>query len=313
MIRLFYSLLLIICISLQSFAQAQREYSGLFDTYYYRGPFSITGGAGIAAYNGDLGTFNKPSYAFTLGANYKVWPRIALGAELLIYQLKGAKTSDSVSSSFSSSNMELDLYGRFYIIDDIVRVAADRNKQPKLIKPYITAGLGFLRYSPTLSSEYKGSMGQSVSNTTSASGFTMAIPAGAGLSLGISPRVSLLAEATYRYTFSSDLDAISQKKDGYLLACIKVQYSPFVPKGKKKKSKGGSPPAQYDGPKGTETWKNRKPAPKNEDNYPPLPGEEQPQENPDNQEQQPTEGEENQQNQDQETPAPQSPAEKSSQ
>jgi len=304
MIRLFCSCFItLVLIAANSFAQTKREYSGLFDTYYYRGPVSFTGGLGMAAYNGSLGTFTSPSYAFNLGASYKIWPRIALGAEFLYYQLKGSKTTDSITSSFSSSNMELDLYGRFYLIDDIVRVAPDRNKQPKLIKPYLTTGIGFLRYSPTLTYSIEGTNTSGAPKATSASGITMAIPFGGGVAVGVSPRISILADVTYRYTLSSNLDAIgSQTKDGYLLACVKVQFSPFVPV-KKKKSKGGSSaPAPYEGTKGTETWKNRKKKPAaTEDAYPPLPGEEQQnQDNPENPDQQnKNEGDENQQNPDQ--------------
>src|SRR6185437_7691196 len=135
MIRVFCSAFIVLILtSVNGFAQTGRQYSGLFDTYYYRGPFSITGGVGATAYNGDLGLFNKPSYAIAVGANYKLWPRIALGAEFLYYQLQGSKTTSvsdtnlttSSTSSFTSTNIELDLYGRFYLIDDIVRVAVDR-------------------------------------------------------------------------------------------------------------------------------------------------------------------------------------------
>ena len=50
----------------------KRDYSGFFDSYYYRGPLSFTGGIGTSMCTGDLskGFYGTPGLAFNLGANY---------------------------------------------------------------------------------------------------------------------------------------------------------------------------------------------------------------------------------------------------
>src|SRR4051812_14003687 len=112
-------------------AQKKREleYSGFFDSYYFRGPIAITLGGGFVGYNGEFSPgFPSKSFknVFSLGANYKVWPRTVFGAELSYFNLAGKDSSASINGSFTSTNIELDLYSRFYFLDDIVRVAADR-------------------------------------------------------------------------------------------------------------------------------------------------------------------------------------------
>ncbi len=76
-------------------------------------------------------------------------------------------------------------------------------------------------------------------------------------------------EASYRITFTDYLDDVSArgnspKKDGYAFVSVKAQFCPSAPK--KKKKQNLPPPTQYDGPKGTKTWKNtprEQPKPKN--------------------------------------------------
>lgn len=318
MIRIFFaSFTLLVLNTLNAVAQGERQYSGLFDTYYYRGPFSVTGGAGMTLYNGNMSS--KPGYAVSIGANYKVWPRIVFGGEIMFNQLGGSKVTDSTKFSFTSSNIELDLYGRFYIVDDIVRISRDRTKQPTLLKPYITTGINFLRYQPTSTYVVNGQTIPASEGITKA-GYTPCVPLGLGLQIGVSPRLSVLAEVSYRYIFTDFVDYTSNRSstgfaNSYVLVGAKVQYSPFIPRKKKPKKSGGTPPAQYDGPKGTETWKNRKKEePVRNEEYT-LPGEEQPnQENPDqnqdqnqeqNQDQNQNEGGDNQQeqNQNEQTPS----------
>jgi hypothetical protein len=75
----------------------------------------------------------------------------------------------------------------------------------------------------------------------------------------------LIVEANYRLTFSDYLDDVSvrgnpKQNDGYAVFNIKVQYTPTAPKTKKKR-KAHAPPPAYEGPKGTDTWKNKKKKP----------------------------------------------------
>lgn len=242
-------------------AQKKREleYSGFFDSYYYRGPIAITVGGGLVGYMGDLDKgFPSKSFSpvFSLGANYKVWPRTVFGAEFSFFNLKAEDTTATVNAAFKSTNLELDLYGRFYFIDDIVRVAADRTRKPRRLKPYVTLGIGAIHYSTTTTfgpiSGIDSSLAVIDSNTTPritgavpASGFALVIPLGLGLSYSFSHRVSLMGEVTYKYALSDNLDGISilpaGLSDSYYMFQLKLQLAPWAPKVKKKRRKGHAP------------------------------------------------------------------------
>src|ERR1700754_2326696 len=70
-----------------------REYSGFFDSYYFRGPITYTIGLNLTAYRGDLTqslvSTNSLGYGVSIGANYKTWPRIAFGGEFSYFTLSG--------------------------------------------------------------------------------------------------------------------------------------------------------------------------------------------------------------------------------
>lgn len=227
----------------------KREYSGFFDSYYHRGPLSFTGGLGTSLYKGDVskGFYGTPSIAFSLGANYKLWPRMAFGAEFQYFSLAG-KLDDSLKSSFTSSNWGVNLYARLYIIDDIIRKPQDRRTNKK-IKPYVTAGLGFIKYSAV------GTLG-------SANGLTPVFPVGLGIECKISPRLQIIPEFTQTFTFTNRLDGAAVKKgfDGYGMLMLKIQYSPFAPKKKKKAVLAPADPNQQR--EEHQEWRKKKEEPK---------------------------------------------------
>jgi hypothetical protein len=245
-----------------------REYSRVFDTYYFRGPISYTGSFGLASYKGDLSSkvFGTPGPVFSIGANYKLWPRCIFGAEFFYLKMASKDARPERSIGFRSSNMEFDLYGRLLLIDDIQRKGKDKISKPGKFKPYIMSGIGFLKYKPK--SYTYGSDTDSLSSLKEGIRYPrwgVVIPVGVGLSVFITHRVSLIGEVNYRFTFSDYLDDVSKRgnpgnKDGYTSLSLKVQYTPTAPKTKKKKTH--TPPPAYDGPKGTDTWKNKKKKPK---------------------------------------------------
>jgi hypothetical protein len=259
-----------------------REYSGFFDTYYFRGPITFTLGAGISAYKGDLSSgidFGSMGYGVSIGANYKVWPRIAFGGEFSYYTLNGKDHIAERNISFTSTNYELYGYGRFYIIDETVRLSKDRVKERSLtlIKPYVMSGIGLTMFSPK--STNNGSLSDAAlggPEATSYSTITPIIPLGLGFQFQPSFRWSFVLEGAYRFTFTDYLDDVSArgndgKKDGYGFVTFKIQFAPSAPK--KSKQAKLSAPKPYDGPKGTETWKTRKkkePAPANNNDYAPV-------------------------------------------
>jgi hypothetical protein len=124
-------------------------------------------------------------------------------------------------------------------------------------------GIGIVKYSPdayftTIESPPTDSMFLKINE--GGGGISPIIPVGLGLSWRISNKVSLITEASYRYTFTDMLDGISERgnpknKDGYILIDFKLQIAPWAPS--KKKSKSLPPPEKYEGPKGTDTWKNK--------------------------------------------------------
>ncbi len=247
----------------------KRDYSGFFDSYYYRGPLSITGGIGTSLYKGDMasGFYGTPGIAFSLGANYKVWPRTLFGAEFQYLSLAG-KTSvtstdssaSSITSSFTGTAWGLNLYARYYLIDDIIRKSPDRRSNRK-VKPYITAGVGFLHYTAT------GTLGNG-------SGITPVFPVGLGIEFKMSPRLQIVPEFSHTFTLSDKLDgaALKKGKDGYSMLMLKIQYSPFAPRKKKKTVSAPVEPNQHR--EEHQEWRKKKkeePKPVEEEH---LPGEE---------------------------------------
>lgn len=278
-VRVLLAFICLIISGLCNYGNAQgkrhREYSGFFDSYYFRGPITYTVGVNMTAYRGDLSTgligTNSLGYGMSIGANYKTWPRIAFGGEFSYFTLSGKDFDSKRAISFTSTNMELLAYGRFYFVDETVRVAPDRKKERDLVffKPYFTTGIGFLLYTPVSVSANYTVDSLTVSEGKSYPGYGPVIPVGLGFSLSHSHRLSFVLEATYRFTFTDYLDDVSArgnspKKDGYGFVSFKVQYCPGAPA--KKKKQNLPPPEKYDGPKGTKTWKNtprEKPTPKN--------------------------------------------------
>ncbi|TAH27078.1 MAG: hypothetical protein EAZ07_02260 [Cytophagales bacterium] len=222
------------------------EYSGFFDSYYHRGPINYTLSIGAVGYSGDLcGGLGcqKFNYNIGIGLNYKVWPRTIIGAEFNYFTLGASDEIKNRNISFTSTNYELVVYGRYYFIEDIVRVAADRVRKTKKIKPYFTLGFGGLLYTPV--STYDAAPSDSVFRNENVGypGITATFPAGFGIQYVITPRVSIIGELTYRLSLSDYLDDVgavrgntSGLKDSYGFFNIKLQVTPSAPAKKKKKS-----------------------------------------------------------------------------
>jgi len=266
---------IVLCFGQIKVNKRQREYSGFFDSYYYRGPITYTVGAGMSVYRGDLAsTFSKNglSYGLSLGANYKLWPHTVFGLQFSYVNLQSKDDNTARNISFTGKVYELQAYGRLYIIDEIVRIAKDRRKESQytFCKPYITAGIAGIFYNATvqinspsyLLAQYNPSLTQNRSvERIPYPRLGVAIPVGFGLQFNLDQRSSICAQYVYRYTFTDYLDGVSAlgnsaSKDGYGLLTVMFQYAPSAPKAKKKLAL--PPPAQYDGPKGTETWKTKK-------------------------------------------------------
>lgn len=250
---------------LVSFGQfkRQREYSGFFDTYYFRGPITFTLGGGMTTYRGDLTNglgLKGLSYGFSVGANYKLWPHTVFGAEFSYVNLKSTDFNQTRDISFGATGYELQAYGRLYFIDEIIRVAPDRRKESQyaFCKPYLHLGVGAMMFQST--AQYNNTSSQYFGQPVSSSGnFAVVLPVGLGLQFTVTQRSSICAEYIYRFTTTDYLDNVTypgSKNDGYGILQVKFQFAPTAPKKKKKLSL--PPPAKYDGAKGTETWKTKK-------------------------------------------------------
>jgi hypothetical protein len=236
----------------------KRDYSGFFDSYFYRGPLSFTVGAGTSLYSGDMskGFYGTPSVAFNLGANYKIWPRTMFGLEFNYLSLAGkgepvagAEGAADFTPSFTSTNWGLNVFGRLYIVDDIVRSAHDRATNKKL-KVYITTGLGFIRYT-AVNATYGG-----------ASAMAPVFPLGLGFEYRISGKLQIIPEFTQTFTLNDRLDGAAIKKggDGYGILALKIQYCPWAPKKKKKITL--TPPEQNPTREEHQEWRKKKEVPK---------------------------------------------------
>jgi opacity protein-like surface antigen len=266
--RLLLTLSMFVLTSSMVMAQIKpkREYSGFFDTYYQRGLITYYLGAGMTNYRGDLVkslSLEGSSFGINGGAHYKIWPHIVLGAEFSYLTFAAKDFNKNRNLSFNGSGVELGAFGRFYLIDEIIRVAPDKRKEGSaaFCKPYLHLGIYGLYYNATAEINTPTNLtGRSIENI-SYPRLAAAFPVGFGLQFRINNRMSLCPEYTYRFLLTDKLDGIDKlfgntKNDGYGTLMFKFQYAPSAPK--QKKAASLAPPAPYTGPKGTSTWKTRK-------------------------------------------------------
>lgn len=224
------------------------DYSGFFDTYYYPNLWSFNAGVGFPLYYGDLcGGLgcNSGSYlSYVVGAGYKPWPKVMIGADFYYTTLGATDVVSTRNISFESKNYELALYGRYYLKDDIIRKHTDMFKKTRVFKPYALLGVSGLYYSPTaVYTDTITGLTTTVNEGVTYPRLGLGIPVGIGASFDLSRRVSILAEAVYRYTFTDLLDGVSTlngnpgAKDSYMTIDLKVQWTPWAPRVKKKKQK----------------------------------------------------------------------------
>jgi hypothetical protein len=229
-----FILTLFLALTCQAQLKKGISYSGFFDSYYWRGPVSITGSLGLTGYTGDLcSDFScaKILPYFSVGLGYKLWPRVFVGGEIDYFSLGAKDIYPSRGYEFKSKNIELAGYVNFFLIEDVIRRHNDLFVKHHKLKPYIYLGLSGMRYSVNVNV-----------SETSFPKYTMLVPIGAGLKYEISPRVHLAAEAIYKISFTDYLDGISQlanpnKNDGYGITRIKLIYTPGVKRVHKKTQK----------------------------------------------------------------------------
>ena len=234
------------------------DYSGFFDTYYHPNLWEFSAGLGYPLYYGDLcGGLgcNDGNLSFVGGVAYKPWPKVAFEGDIYYTTLSATDINKDRNITFRSKNLELALYGKYYLIDDIVRRHQDMFNKTKLVKPYVLVGVSGLYYNPkALSTDTVSGVVSVVDEGVSYPRFGLAIPAGFGLSFDITRRFSIVSEVIYRYTFTDLLDGVSvvhgnpTVKDSYLTIDLKLQWAPWAPRTKKKKQRVPKEVPQYDFP-----------------------------------------------------------------
>lgn len=249
--------------SFSGFSQQKKgiEYSGFFDSYYFRGPLNITVAGGLSTVNGDIcRLFDCNSFYSSLGFSYQVWPRTYFGAEFSYVNLAGAR-SDSLNYSFTNTGIQTDLFIRFLLLDKTVTRHGQLKEKPYLIRPYIMTGVG-LFYSMGQSASYNLAFDTLGSFPGySFQPFVFNIPAGIGFQIWFSHRFSVMPEFTYRFAYTDGLDGVSLATDksgidAFATLGLKLQFTPTAPRVRKKKKKL-EPPTEYTGPKGTDYPKKR--------------------------------------------------------
>lgn len=228
------------CVWCNGFSQQKKgiEYSGFFDSYYWRGPLKFTGGAGMSIYSGDLSGFRlkNASPTFSIGGLYKVWPRVVFGAEISYVSLKAEDQILTRKFTYSGTNIETTAFGRFYLREDIIRKHYQLKQKKKVFKPYVYTGISSLIYFPTTTD----SLGVEVEEDGGAP-VALVVPIGVGADFKVSNRIKIGPEFGYKFTFSDRIDDVGEEfgnpeiKDAFLTFSLKVTYSPFTPRKKPKK------------------------------------------------------------------------------
>ncbi len=238
--------LFFICLVLNAnlFAQGKLEYSGFYDTYYYRGPINIYLSAGLAKYNGEVNSFIGSDFSpnFGLGISYKLWPRTFITGEFNFIML-GAKDSDSKRGlSFSGSGPELQAKIRYNLVEPKCTSKVALKKNPVFVTPYVELGLGALYWTaatktattsnPTDSAKYSYQAGSSI---------VPIIPVSFGLAFWLNEQFTVLTDINYRYAFTPFLDGVSagSGSDMYASLNVKLQYTPQASKKRKAKTYDG--------------------------------------------------------------------------
>ena len=201
---------------------------------------------GAMIYQGDLtpskpGSYKTPGFGINLYAAKPLSNNFYLRVNFALGKLKGedAKYNNPLwrqQRNFNFKTPVAELTGNmvWYPLGN-----NDYNNGRRLA-PYITggAGLSLLKIkrnwnqlnTETFSGEPNFFTGLSIDQAHSLPGVTPIIPIGAGLSYSLSPKISLVTEASYRFLFTDYLDGFSHsvdpsKKDAYYSLSVGVKYS----------------------------------------------------------------------------------------
>jgi outer membrane protein OmpA-like peptidoglycan-associated protein len=201
---------------------------------------SLTAGAGISSYIGDLiantTAFKQSSYSFNAGLSYALIPHLNARFDVGYHNVQGYDSKEggahpSRNLSFRSNILEVSLAGEYTLLD--------MNKHK--FSPYIFVGIGAFHFNPRayygpggttklrdLGTEGQGLAGYPDFYSTTAVEF----PLGFGIKYKISKRITLQGEFNYRPTTTDYLDDVSGfYPDKALLDARNPQTSKFTYRG----------------------------------------------------------------------------------
>jgi hypothetical protein len=206
MIRHIFTLLLFTSISLVSnhaISQKRSQYNGKYVTPF--GVMSITGGAGIAYYMGDLSkSAGKKNLGIgpsvSIGGLYRITEQLSARGEIRFYQVSGGPTPIT-NLSFRTRNPDLNLgiQADLFAFND-----------HKIVNPYLYGGLGVTYLSPQ--AEQNGTwykLPQYQTGGVKYNRLPLVITGGIGVSVQAFDRLSLGLELNNTYSTSDYLDDVS--------------------------------------------------------------------------------------------------------
>ena len=180
--------------------------------------FSISVGAGIANYFGDLiqgnHYFSQPNYSFSFGTAYKITNHFSARLDVGIHKVHAADSKNKGAQykarnlSFKSNVFDLSLSAEYSILD------ANKHK----LVPYISAGIGLLLFEPYANDitgkkyllRELGTEGQGIAGYPDYyNNAALEYPIGIGFKYPLSKEVTFQFEFNYRFTRTDYLDDVS--------------------------------------------------------------------------------------------------------
>ena len=237
-VNLFVKRFLYFCLtmlSLSTYAQTDRhlEYSGLFDTYYHRGPIKFIGNLGTITYNGEGNkrvNFKSPGFYGGVGVGYQFLPHSLFVSELNVMNFGYDYNLENGSEiNFAIRNIELNVHGRLYFLYDRITTKRQQIQDgKKRLKLYLLMGLGLNQYKATVDINETTAIEQKEPH------YAIVAPLGFGAEFRINNKFSVLGEISRRFWLSNNDPINRDIITGYHTATIKVQYNPWGRKEKKK-------------------------------------------------------------------------------
>ncbi len=204
-------LILFTAIFCSAVLQGQSFLSNQYNDRY----FMVNAGIGQTAYFGELNhrfQLEEGLSHYNLGLEARLLNHISARTEFILYKISG-RDSDAPDSSFfkqrnlsfKSTNFEANFQLQYYIFpyNDIYH-------RRRSIEPFIAAGVGFTTLNPK--TKFGGSDVKLRGLQTEGVDYgpiSIVIPLGFGAKFKISQFVSLILEASYRFTFEDYIDDVS--------------------------------------------------------------------------------------------------------